>query len=74
MLLDPGRNPINDPILFKHGSAEYRDAYVEILAVYMRDYKIWVDLSRLNEDAYFELSEAFERSKDHQDMESALVD
>ena len=27
MLVDPGRNPIDDPILFVPGTAEYRDAY-----------------------------------------------
>ena len=62
MLVDPGRNPIDDPILFVPGTAEYRDAYSAHLRKFLQQASVEnIDIAKITEDDYFELFDANER-------------
>ena len=60
MLLEPGHNPIDDPVLYKTGTAEYHDAYFVGLYNYMDNSKLPVNLAILGEDDYFELKDLYD--------------
>ena len=61
MLADPGRNPIDDAILFKSGTAEFCNAYKSQLSHQLEKCCLSIDLTRFKEDDYFELKETYER-------------
>ena len=64
MLLEPGHNPIDDPALYKTGTAEYHSVYFDALNKLLknREGKLPVNLPILREDDYFELKDLFEKS------------
>ena len=55
MLLEPGHNPVEDPVLYKTGTAEYHNSYLLSLCDLLKNKKLPVNLTIMREDDYFEL-------------------